>query len=274
LRASTKWVLTLPKESPIRTAMITSVNRLNEPERAKIGLSAFSGKSLPQYLLGSVAANASGSKLYRTQAYTSFGPLTDIEGLAEFALPQFNSLIEAWKGKDWLGQEIVNPDGSPLTDPERLSITLQKMLEAYVAPLGYLHKIVAHGDPSETFSIFDLDQLKEGPSGLLAGAKERKHYKNEKYGYSEEEKEEIKESKKKPNIGEATFAPWYQLNNPVVEDREYEKEASENAFTKKSSKSPHEEVEDTLFGSSNTKKAKTDKRRKKTASVVESNLFE
>lgn len=273
LRASTKWALTLPKESPVRAAMITAVNRLNESERAKIGLSTFSGKSLPEYLLGSIAANPSGSKLYRTQAYTSFGPLTDIEGLAEFALPQFNSLIEAWKGKDWLGEEIVNPDGSPLTDPQRVSILLMKMLETYVAPIGYAHKIVAHGDPSETFSIFDLNQLAEGPAALLHGAQERKHFKKGEYGYTQEEKEEVEEAKPKSNIWEATFAPWYQLENPVIRNRKYEKEASENAFTKKSSKSSAEIVEENLTGSSHTKKAKTDKRRKKSSSVVMNNLF-
>jgi hypothetical protein len=273
LRASTKWALTLPKESPIRAAMITSVNRLNEPERRKLGLSVFhkGAESVPEYLLGSV--DAGGGKLYRTQAYTSFGPLTDLEGLAEYALPQFNSLIEAWKGKDWLGEEIVNPDGSPLTDPERISITVQKMLETYVAPLGYIHKIIAHGDPSETFSIFDLDQLAKGPKALLEGAEERKHYKNT-YGYSQEEKEEVKEEEpSEENIFKKVFSPNAKINNPVLKNKKYERESKEGVFASKTKKDAKEEVEDSLFGASHTAKSTGDKRRKKSQDVVESNLF-
>lgn len=274
LRASTKWVLTLPKESPIRTAMIASVNRLNEPERRKLGLSVFTqgAKELPEYLLGSVSASNK-SELYRTQAYTSFGPLTDFEGLAEYALPQFENLIEAWGGKDWLSEEIVNPNGEKLTDPERLSILLQKTLETYVAPLGYAHKIIAHGEPSETFSVFDLDLLGKGPSAVWNAAKERKHYKNE-YGYSQQEKEEIKETKPKKNIWLSTFSPTATLENPVIREEQYEKESKEGTFLKKSKKSPAEEVSENLFGASHTNKAKSDKRRKKSSNQVYSNLFE
>lgn len=179
-RASTRWVLALPAESPIRVSMIASINRLNEPERRRLGLSKFKPtkegeETLPEYMLGSIPS-LSGSfpkgkeaeGVFRTNAYTSFGPLVDFSGMMNFMLPQVKNVIDAYSGLDWTGKEIVNPNGTPLNDTQRVGVALQSALETYVALTGIAHQLVAQGDPSASFTLFKFDK------NPLAGIKQRK----------------------------------------------------------------------------------------------------
>jgi hypothetical protein len=176
LRASTKWALSLPYNSPIRTAMITSVNRLNEDERRALGLSAFKGdKKLPFFMLGAIPSGAPGTEgakyLYRTNTYTSFGPLIEMN-IASFILPQVSSILNALNGLDWTGEKLRNRNGDEITGSQRYGIALQQALETYMIPLAIAHQGIAQGDPDPTFTMFSLKNIND-PGHLWSGLKKR-----------------------------------------------------------------------------------------------------
>lgn len=162
LRASTRWVLSLPATSPVRVTMIATINRLNEDERNKLGLSAFrSTGHLPFYMLGGITAGAPGTKgaaeLYRTNSYTSFGPLTELN-IANFAIPQFNNIMKALDGLSWTGDQLLKPNGDPVSTRERYGIALWNALETFVYPVTIAHSVAAHGEPDPTFQPFFSQQ--------------------------------------------------------------------------------------------------------------------
>ena len=175
-RASVKWVLSLPMNSPVRVSMVTMVNRWNEPERRKLGLSALTQKEhLPFYMLGAVAGSMVGgaaSTLYRTNSYTSFGPLTE-GNPAAFVLPQVSNLLQNLNGIDWTGQQLINRNGKPVSQAQRYGIALQSLLETYVQPLAMAHTIWAHGEPDPTFTLFSWEHATH-PGSIAEDAAKRR----------------------------------------------------------------------------------------------------
>lgn len=280
-RASTKFVLTLPAKSPVRTAMVTSVNRLNEDERRLLGLSVFKPKAerLPDYMLGSLAASSpfgdipdnEVEELFRTNAYTSFGPLTDFAGLAHFMFPQFWSLAQGFaSAEDWTGKEIVNRDGSPITHTQRVGIMLNQALETYVAPIAIGHKLIAKGDPSMTYTPF---RFTKPP---WEGITDRKVTKEKGYGENYG-KEVVVEAPEYPfqlsateGILAKTFSPGYKSKNLTVlgrqSKRQFELEDSEEYTTQ------NKEYEN-LFGTQPSRATSNDKRLTKKVEDEYKSLF-
>jgi hypothetical protein len=266
-RASIKWVLALPASSPVRVSMITAVNRMNEEERRALGLSRFKqhAESLPEYMLGSIPSLSGEipgdepNKLFRTNAYTSFGPLTDFAGLGNFLLPQYKNILDAYAGLDWTGEEIVNKNGTPITDSQRIGIMLHQALETYVAPIAIGHGLLAEGDPSSTYTIFRLDKPP------WEGVKDRKISvrpgRGGRYG-----KTEAVEADKYPLALSLTegglakqFSPLYKTDNFIVTGRRQDKrqEKEEEMLV------PEEDEHGWLFGGKDPKTGETPKRKAK-----------
>lgn len=220
LRASAKFVFTLPAKSPIRTALVASVNRLSEPERRFLGLSVFKGededKQVYPYQRGSIPGPAFGGAegdLIRTNTYTSFGPYSDLSSLAGFIMPQVDFIGNSLLAKAWTGEDIIMPNGKAPKFPERIGLALLSGLETYVTPLTWGRKFAAEGDPSATYLPFTGQSLSE-----------RKHYKNI---YTKEVEESPKypiEASPTSGIAAKIFSPAYISENPVVSKRKEKKE--------------------------------------------------
>lgn len=220
LRASSKFVFTLPAKSPIRTAFVASINRLTEDERRFLGLSVFKGededKQVYPYQRGSIPGPAVGleeADLIRTNTYTSFGPYSDFSSLAQFMLPQFDFVWNQLKAESWTGDEIVMPNGEKPNVPTRIGLALLSGLETYVTPLTWGRKFLAEGDPSETVI-----------PGITGSLKERKHYKNIYSGEVEESPEYPILASPTKGIAAKIFSPAYISENPVVTKRKEKRE--------------------------------------------------
>jgi hypothetical protein len=266
-RASIKWVLALPANSPVRTSMTVAVNRMNEEERRALGLSRFKehAESLPEYMLGSLTSLSGDipgddpTKLYRTNAYTSFGPLTDFAGLGNFLLPQYKNILDAYAGLDWTGEEIVNKDGTPITNSQRIGIMLHQALETYVAPLAIAHGIAAEGDPSSTYSFFRLDKAPwEGFTDRKVSVRPGR---GGRYG-----KTEAVEADKYPIALSLTegvlakeFSPVYKSDNFIVTGRRQDKRETEEDEMLV----PEEDEHGWLYGGKDPSTGNTPKRKAK-----------
>lgn len=174
LRASTRFVITLPGKYPIKTAMLASLNRLTEKEREEFGLSTFGNavykvgdklplgakvgdviESVPGFLQGAIPAG--GGKIV-TSNYTSFGTLYDLTNIANFAFPQFGSIVDTMKGLDWKGDHLIDTNGKTITDPGTLiGIAIQQGLTTYMPLLHYYEQLnVVHGKIDEASTPFHL----------------------------------------------------------------------------------------------------------------------
>jgi hypothetical protein len=182
-RASTKWVLTLPLNAPIKAAMIANISRMNERERRALGLSRFDverrnkeekPETLENYMMGSIVdptgaiPGSDPTSMYRTNTYTSFGPLMDPGSLINFVIPNYITFLNGAKGISWTGNEIVNSNGEKLGSIDAYGVALWLAVETYVAPIGIAREFIAQGSPSEAFSAFRIPEALIGldPSKL------------------------------------------------------------------------------------------------------------
>lgn len=153
LRASAKWILTLPYNHPIKTGFFAAVNKTTEDERKRWGLylDKQAKRVLPAFMFGSIPSYGDKNEvwLFRTQQYTSFGPYYDyLDSGLNFILPQLQGPFDIMRGYDWTGKEIVNKDGTPLSSPQRIGLALSNMTETMLYPLNLAHRLIVHGSPS------------------------------------------------------------------------------------------------------------------------------
>ena len=120
-RASAKFVfLTMPKDHPIVTSMLTAIVEMTEEERQKLGLTKNPGGGVdakPGWLQGSIPVKGG---MKRVQGFTSFGTWADPWAIfGNMFIPQISSTLDAMHGKDFLGRELKTKEGKPLTEVQR-----------------------------------------------------------------------------------------------------------------------------------------------------------
>lgn len=215
-RAATRFVLLLPAESPIRTAMITSVNRLNEKERAHLGLSRLNEtvqKGVYPYQRGAIPATEFGGaigNIIRTNTYTSFGVLNDVESYLNFLGPYEASIYNNLQGKNWFGDEMITKAGKPLTVSQKIGVSLSSLLQTFFAPLRMVREYEAKGTPSETWSVLD-------PTNEFS---ERTHKKESPFPGAKT----VESPADTGNPLVEVFSPFSEEESGVVKARKYEKE--------------------------------------------------
>lgn len=222
-RAATRFVLLLPAKSPARVAMIASVNKMNQKERAALGLSRLNPETqlgVYPYQRGAIPATEFGGdpgKIFRTNTYTSFGVLNDIQGYSNFILPYELSTVRNFNGENWYGGELVKADGKPITDSERFGIAGASLLQTMFAPIRIGRELVGHGTPSETWSL-------TSPGSEIFQRSHKKAYEGTSAPVVEAEPDE-------GNVLLNTFTPFTEEESGKVhkkaKDRKKEKEKRE-----------------------------------------------
>lgn len=164
LRASARFMLTMPYRSPIKMAFFENVNRMTEAERRELGLYLLDDRQtvLPAYLQGSIPGGTEidprtgeiVNTFFRTQQYTSLGPFYDLSTLVDFVLPIWSGIDDPLSGVSWKGTELISTDGKPLTTWEKSGVMMTSLLETYLYPSQIFHKMLVGGTPADSSSLF------------------------------------------------------------------------------------------------------------------------
>lgn len=113
---------TLPRDHPVLVAAAASVQPYVQEWLKSKGLSKFVKGAVPAFLQGAVPTQGGQFARYPTR-YTPFAAAAQFpEDIGDLFLPQFSSAIEQLTlGLNWKGQQMKNPDGTPL-DPLQRSV--------------------------------------------------------------------------------------------------------------------------------------------------------
>jgi hypothetical protein len=143
-RASTRFVLlTMPAHHPIATGLIAAAAEMTQEEREQFGLDKFGNAPIVPFLQGGLPINGGVSPWAR---YSSAGVFADYPGfLANVVLPQVSGPLQALQGLDWKGERLVDSEGRPVSDPDKVRIALATQLEAMVPFLGLYQRVQSGG---------------------------------------------------------------------------------------------------------------------------------
>ena len=133
----------LPRDHPVTTSLILSLNAAQEDWRKANGLAPGEKGAKPDFLLGGFPVKGGGT--LPLSHYTPFGVGNDIPGsLADMVLPQALDAIGNLKGVDWKGQRLKEPGvrGREFTKPERVLKAGTSIAEAQIPLVGLLGNTV------------------------------------------------------------------------------------------------------------------------------------
>jgi hypothetical protein len=148
LNASKFLYLTMPKDHPVLTSVLTSANQASEEWRKEHGLyfdpfGETPGQA-PVWLQGSIPGK-NGSHL-RASRYTPFGLVPGgLEGLSGLLLPQLRDVMNAFEGQKWNGQKIRGPGGGDATQAQRAAAAATALIETTIPGLS-LGEAASKGD--------------------------------------------------------------------------------------------------------------------------------
>ena len=149
-RAASRFVaLTMPARHPIKSALIAAAAEMTEEERSKLGLDKFLAERLPGFLQGGLPVFGSVAPIAK---WSSFGFFADYPGnLADMVFPQGGDAIRAMTGYDWKGDQLVDAEGRPVPETERVKAALLTQLEAFI-PFLTVGRQIAEDGPNRAFN--------------------------------------------------------------------------------------------------------------------------
>jgi hypothetical protein len=136
----------LPKDHPVLTSMIASVEQVTDEWRKDHGLDLFMVGAAPGWLQGTIPL--SGGRHLPVGRFTPFGAFGDIwETFAGNVLPQVSGVLDIGKhGIDWKGQTMRDSNGQPL-DPLDKTYAIGRTLVESTIPLVGLGERIAQNGP-------------------------------------------------------------------------------------------------------------------------------
>lgn len=149
-RAAIKFAfVTLPRDHPILTGLIAASEQMTREEREKLGFD-FAGKEpLPGFLQGGIPDPSGSGGVVGLSSLTTFGTFSDLpQFLASVPAPQFSSAILAGLGLDWKGDKLVDSNGRPASELERVKAAILGTADAYIPFLNVGRAISSHGFPA------------------------------------------------------------------------------------------------------------------------------
>lgn len=155
--------VTLPRDHPMLTGLIAASEQMTREEREKFGLD-FAGKEpLPDFLQGGIPSSDGG--VTALGGLTTFGTFNDLpQFLASVPAPQFSSLVLGGLGLDWKGDKLVDKDGRPASQTEKVKAAMFGTLDAYIPFLNVGRAITDHGagglSPFRTYPESTVDYLR------------------------------------------------------------------------------------------------------------------
>lgn len=135
----------LPRDHPTTTALIAASEQWSDEWRKDHGLDLFMNGALPGFLQGSIPLGE-GKHQRAPFRYTPFGAFGDPLATAGGAvLPQYQGVLAAFKGEDWKGAKLRNPDGSEMDTLGKSKAAAQAFTEATVPLLGIVKRVSKKG---------------------------------------------------------------------------------------------------------------------------------
>lgn len=122
---------TLPVDHPLKTALLTDIEAMDEDWRKSHGLSLKEGGGKPGFLLGGYPVG-SGEQVVRYGRYTPFVPGDPLESVADLVTPQFGNVKEILHGHDYTGKEVKG---------NRILVALDSLAEAHIPGLAQVGRI-------------------------------------------------------------------------------------------------------------------------------------
>lgn len=135
----------LPRDHPALTAVIAASENATQEWRKDHGLDLFMKGALPGFLQGSIPL--SGGRHQRAPfRYTPFGAFGDpLDTAGSAVLPQFSGVLTAFKGQDWKGATLRNPDGSPADIGTKAKAAASSFIDATVPIVAQAKRIGTKG---------------------------------------------------------------------------------------------------------------------------------
>jgi hypothetical protein len=145
LNAATFVYSVLPRDHPVVTSLILSMEQATEEWRKDHGLDLYMAGANPAFLQGSIPGRA---KNFPVSRFTPFGAFGDyMETLASNVLPQASAFLDIGKhGIDFKGQQLRNPrTGEPLKPDEKAVAIGRAFVESTVPLVGLGQRIADKG---------------------------------------------------------------------------------------------------------------------------------
>ncbi len=163
-RAASRFVLlTMPAHHPVATGLIAAAADMTEQERAKLGLDKFVGSApAPGFLQGGLPINGG---IAPWSKYTSFGVFSDLPSfVGRLFFPQAQSALQNLGGTDWKGEKLVDKNGYPAGEQQRVVTAGLSVFESFV-PAFNLGQSVLSGNagrllPTYAYKGSKLDYLR------------------------------------------------------------------------------------------------------------------
>lgn len=144
-RAAVKFAfITMPRDHPMLTGIIAASEQMTREERQKLGLD-FGGKEpLPGFLQGGVPGFLGG--VIGLSGLTTYGTFADLpEFIGDSTVPQLSTGIMDLKGLDWKGDQLVDSEGRPASQQERIAAAVSGTVEQFIPFLNVGRSIASHG---------------------------------------------------------------------------------------------------------------------------------
>jgi hypothetical protein len=145
LNAATFVYSVLPRDHPVVTSLILSMEQATEEWRKDHGLDLYMAGANPAFLQGSIPGR---TKNFPVSRFTPFGAFGDyMETLASNVLPQASAFLDIGKhGIDFKGQQLRNPrTGEPLKPDEKAVAIGRAFVESTVPLVGLGQRIADKG---------------------------------------------------------------------------------------------------------------------------------
>lgn len=136
--------VTLPRDHPMLTGLLAASEQMTREERQKLGFDFAGDEPLPDFLQGGIPDGSGG--VTALGSLSTFGTFADLpQFLASMPAPQFSSLVLSGLGLDWKGDKLVDKDGRPAGQLERIKAAVLGWGDAFVPFLNVGRAITERG---------------------------------------------------------------------------------------------------------------------------------
>lgn len=144
----------MPKDHPIKTSLIASLNVASEDWRKANRLST-RGPHVPNFMLGSMPAPAGlpkslgggdKSKFIPLGRFGPFLPGEPVSAAGGQVIPQFGGMLLNLAGADWTGQAIKGPHGGDASQPRLAANAFLTGLETFIPGLSQADRVSGLGE--------------------------------------------------------------------------------------------------------------------------------
>lgn len=146
-RAAFKFAfVTMPRDHPIITSLIAASEQMTREERQKLGFDFDADRPQPGYLQGSIPDPFNEGGVANVSGLTTYGTFANApQFAASLPAPVFSSAILSGLGLDWKGDKLVDGDGRPAGDMEKVKAAVLGTLDGFIPFLNVGRSVADKG---------------------------------------------------------------------------------------------------------------------------------